>query len=208
MTHNEYSCKLSCLYHKVNDSAVSCATTGVVIDAEKVKVTFEKQGFVQVTDPCFVNTEHGNCIITNTGEKRKHLGKSDDSSDAVGSTYDVKHDHTYCVSCPRRLKRKYDNLLNITENLQKRLKTSHKKAQKLRRKVDCLTSVVSELQKEKLISSDCASILETTFSEVPRELMKRLVTQTQKKNPGAYPKQLRSFSMTLKFYSAKAYKFV
>ena len=38
--------------------------------------------------------------------------------------------------------------------------------------------------------------------------MKRLVTQTQKKNPGAYPKELRSFAMTLKFYSAKAYKYV
>ena len=36
--------------------------------------------------------------------------------------------------------------------------------------------------------------------------MKRLVTQ--KKNPGAYPKELRAFAMTLKFYSAKAYKYV
>ena len=68
--------------------------------------------------------------------------------------------------------------------------------------------MVNELQVEKLISSDCASVLETTFSDVTRELMKRLVMQTQKKNPGAYPKELRSFAMTLKFYSAKAYKYV
>ena len=64
--------------------------------------------------------------------------------------------------------------------------------------------MVNELQKEKLISSDYASILETTFSGVPKELMKRLVTQEGKKNPGAYPKELRAFAMTLKFYSAKA----
>ena len=48
-------------------------------------------------------------------------------------------------------------------------------------------------------------ILETTFSRVPEELIKRLVT-LEKKN--SYPKELRAFAMTLKFYSAKAYKFV
>jgi hypothetical protein len=38
--------------------------------------------------------------------------------------------------------------------------------------------------------------------------MKRLVTQMKKKNAGAYPKELRTFAMTLKFYSAKAYMYV
>ena len=38
--------------------------------------------------------------------------------------------------------------------------------------------------------------------------MKRLVTQKKNKNPGAYPKELRAFAMTLKFYSEKAYKYV
>ena len=44
-------------------------------------------------------------------------------------------------------------------------------------------------------------------SRVPEELIKRLVTQEKNKS-GAYPKELRAFAMTLKFYSAKAYKFV
>ena len=34
------------------------------------------------------------------------------------------------------------------------------------------------------------------------------MTQKKKKNPGAYPEELRTFAMTLKFYSAKAYKYV
>ena len=38
--------------------------------------------------------------------------------------------------------------------------------------------------------------------------MKRLVTQKKKENPGAYPKELRTFAMTLKFYSAKADRYV
>ena len=64
--------------------------------------------------------------------------------------------------------------------------------------------MVSKLKKEKLVSGDTANIVETTFSGVPKELMKRLVTCKKNKNPGAYPKELRSFAMTLKFYSAKA----
>ena len=171
----------------------------------------EKQECVNIADRRFGNTEHDNGFVS-TREKKKHPEESNDSENSsdygLDTTYGGKHDHTYYVSSPHRLKRKYDDLLDIAENLQKRLTTSQKKVCRLKRKVSNLTSVVNELQVEKLISSDCASILETTFSDIPRELMKRLVMQTQKKNPGAYPKELRSFAMTLKFYSAKAYKYV
>ena len=120
----------------------------------------------------------------------------------------VEHDHNYSIRSPRRLRKKVDDLIDQAESFKKRLQTSQKKTSRLKKKVSSLTSVVSELKKENLVSSDCASMLERTFSGVPKELMKRLVTQKKKKNPGAYPKELRAFAMTLKFYSAKAYKYV
>ena len=151
--------------------------------------------------------------LANSNEELNENGKN--ASDTVeitsarmGNVENVQNDHTYFVSSPSRLKRKVDNLLDTVEDLNKRLKTSHVKVHRLKRKVQSLALVVSELKKKNLISSDCASLLETTFSGVPRELMKRLVTQKKKKNPGAYPKELRTFAMTLKFYSAKAYKYV
>ena len=49
-------------------------------------------------------------------------------------------------------------------------------------------------------------MLETTFSGVPKELMKMLVSH-KKKNPGTYPRKLRSFAMTRKFYLTKAYNY-
>ena len=51
-------------------------------------------------------------------------------------------------------------------------------------------------------------MVETTFSAVPKELMKSLLTQKKRRNPGAYPKELRTFAMTLKFYCSKAHKYV
>ena len=65
--------------------------------------------------------------------------------------------------------------------------------------------MVGNLRKKNLISANCASMLETSFSGVIKELTKGLVTQKKKKNAGAYPKEIRRFAMTLRFYSAKAY---
>ena len=108
---------------------------------------------------------------------------------------------------PRKLRKKVDDLTDQVASLKRKLHTSQKKNNRLKKKVSSLTSVVSELKKENLVTSDCAGILERTFSGVLKEFMKRLVTQKKKKNPGAYPKELRAFAMTLKFY-AKAYKYV
>ena len=167
--------------------------------ATDTEMLSEKQECVEVTEASsMINAELGSGIVS-TAEKRKHSEESEinDNTNLIphkracmGSAKDVEHDHTYAVSSPRTLKRKVNNLLYQADNLKRRLKTSQKKTHRLKRKVNSLTSVVSELKKEKLVSSDCASILETTFSGVPKELMKRLVTQKKKKNPGAYPKEL------------------
>ena len=76
--------------------------------------------------------------------------------------------------------------------------------QVVEKKINSLTTVVGNLTKRILISNNCASILETTFSGVNNELVQRLVTQKKKKNAGGCPKKLRMFAMTLKIYSAKA----
>ena len=78
----------------------------------------------------------------------------------------------------------------------------------MKTKVASLQSVVTELRNKNFVSDECACILENTFSGVPQEIMKRLVQQKKRKNPGAYPPELRSFALTLKFYSTKAYNFV
>ena len=151
------------------------------------------------------------------GRKRKHSSgiELDENcvSNEVSTSPKKAHmtsscDHTYCMESPRRTKRRLDDLVDTATLLKKRLKSSQKKVGRYREKVSTLNSVVSELKEKNLINSDCANMLETTFSGVSKELMKRLVTQKKGKNPGAYPLELRSFAMTLKFYSTKAYNYV
>ena len=63
---------------------------------------------------------------------------------------------------------------------------------------------MKSLSKSGLISSECEDSLHNTLSGVPAQLIKRLAN---KKNT-PYPPELRSFAMTLQYYSAKAYEHV
>ena len=89
----------------------------------------------------------------------------------------------------------------------KKLKVGQQKTRRLQKKVASLQGVVQSLQQSALISGDCAELLEKTFSGVPLEVMKRLMQNkaNDKISREQYPPVLRSFALTLQFYSAKAY---
>ena len=107
-----------------------------------------------------------------------------------------------------RIKNQINDLNHKVKSLQKRLKSSQQKTRRGNKKVSTLAAVVSELKEKNLIHNECASMLKTTFSGVPKELMKRLVSRKKKRNLGAHPPELISFALTLKFYSTKAYDYV
>jgi hypothetical protein len=50
------------------------------------------------------------------------------------------------------------------------MKSSQQKTRRRNRKVSTLAAVVSELKEKNLIHNDCATLLETTFSGVPKNL--------------------------------------
>ena len=67
---------------------------------------------------------------------------------------------------------------------------------------------MKHLKKQQLISPFCEEILNQTVSGIPLELMKRLNDGNSLKKGCRYPPELKSFALTLQFYSAKAYEFV
>ena len=186
-----------------------------VIVMNKVEVSNKELGMQVVkeisSDGC-INIQEGEVesnldsvsILSLTG-KRKHsegeeielnctsseVSKSPKRACMTSYTEKVAHDHTYCIKSPRRLKKNVYNLVDKIEGLQKKVKTFKQKTRRRNKKVSTLASVVSELKEKNLINTDCAALLETTFSGVLRELMKRLAMQKKKKNPGVYPLELR-----------------
>ena len=190
---DEFSLQMNDVEGTCENSVSIEEVTEEVTCEDTVSIPGEKRSYLDEIDHECVENEVG----TSQNEARM--------SSAIG---DIAHDHVYHITSPRRLKRKLDDVIDKAESQRKKLKSSQKKIGRLEKEVTTLTQVVSDLKEKHLINSECAALLETAFSGVPLELMKRLLTQKEKKNPGAYPPELRSFAMTLKFYSAKAYNYV
>ena len=118
-------------------------------------------------------------------------------------------DHAYSITeSPRKLKEKLDKSSEQILHLKKKLKASQQRSRRLKIKVKSLKTVVKQLREKQLISSNCEEMLNQTFSGVPLEVMKRITSGKVSGKGRKYPPQLRSFALTLQFYSAKAYEFV
>lgn len=126
--------------------------------------------------------------------------------DTPVTTSDVQEqatkDHAYYImDSPKRIKRKMEFEL---KEVKKKLKVSQTKLCKCKKSINSLHSLIDALKSKSLVTSQCADHLSNTFSSIPKELFSRLLI----KKSGQYPKELRSFAMTLHFYSAKAYNYV
>ena len=118
-------------------------------------------------------------------------------------------DHTYEIrESPRKLKTKLEKSSQHIMNLKRKLKASQQKTRRLRVKVKSLKTVVRCLRKKNLISLNCEEMLNKAISGVPLAVMKRMTSGRLSGKGCKYSPELRSFALTLQFYSAKAYEFV
>ena len=126
------------------------------------------------------------------------------------SSPSVSADHAYVIKdSPRTMKRKMNSFADRASAVQKRLKYGQTKIRRLKKKCQSLSEVVHELKKKQLISSNCEEMLKQSVSGVPQDVMKRILHQKSKvPSRSTYPEELRSFALTLSFYSMKAYNYV
>lgn len=118
-------------------------------------------------------------------------------------------DHQYhIVESPRKLRKQLDASKQHIDELKKKLKSSQQKSRRLKIKVKSLKTIVKHLREKQLISTGCEEMLKQTFSGVPLEMMKRMTSGKKSGKGCKYSPELRSFALTLQFYSAKAYEFV
>ena len=127
--------------------------------------------------------------------------------DPIPST-SVAADHAYCIPSPTKLKRKLQDTLDHAENCRKRLKTEQQRSTRLRKKAETLQAVIKDIEDQNLISPACAEVLEKTFSGVSLGILQRILKKGQGKAGHEYDVELRSFALTLNYYSSKAYNYV
>ena len=108
-----------------------------------------------------------------------------------------------------KLKKKLERNEIRIKKLRSKIKTHQQQSRRLKIKVKQLKTVIRHLKKQNLISENCEEFLSQNFSGIPLSIMKRIVKTKGKSGKGkAYPPELKSFALTLQFYSSKAYDFV
>ena len=114
-------------------------------------------------------------------------------------------DHAYLLSSPQTMKRKLDVATDTLSSVRRKLKSSEQKNRRLESKVETLQSVIDSLEERRIVSDSCAEQLSDCITGVPLDIMSRMIQNTKS---GTYSDNIKSFAMTLQFYSSKAYTYV
>ena len=118
-------------------------------------------------------------------------------------------DHSYSCHSPRKLKQTLTKAYNKISTVKHKRRNAQQKARSFKVKIKSMTSLIMALKERNMISQKCQVMLQQSFSGVPPSLMKRMLLTKHTSGHGInYSEEMRSFAMTLQFYSAKAYEFV
>jgi hypothetical protein len=119
-------------------------------------------------------------------------------------------DHNYFLPSKQELKSRNEQLMDQNETLRKKLKSTRKGKNNAQMKSKSLQEVIKNLKEQNLISETVEELLQKSSSKVPAQIFARLANSLNKskKYQRKYSKELRSFAITLQFYSSKAYNYV
>jgi hypothetical protein len=118
--------------------------------------------------------------------------------------------HSYaCTVSPRGIKRKYETLLAQQRmqqmTIRKKLKFARQTIRRQQKKLTTMADVIHSLKLRPDLNSTCVDIIERSFGHIPAEMLRRKLAN-QSTEP--YNEDIRSFALTLHFYSPKAYDFL
>eukprot|EP00794_Sanderia_malayensis_P021103 gene21103-23164_t len=144
---------------------------------------------------------------------RKHMDVPDPIPNPVeemsSSPKHIHHDHTYHIAeSPRKLKKDLEKRNIQLKAMKRQIKSCKQKSRRLKKSVNSMKTVVKYLRQNQIISSSCEEVSKQTFSGASMELMKRMTSGKTSGKGCKYTPELKSFALTLQFYSAKAYEFV
>jgi hypothetical protein len=111
---------------------------------------------------------------------------------------------------PRKaaLKRKLSNVQQQLASSRKKIKVLLQSKRRLIKRNAKLQSVIDEIRKQRLLTENSIDVLEKSACGIGELLMRRMNKQLGRALPTTYSAELRSFALTLHFYSPRAYEYV
>lgn len=123
-------------------------------------------------------------------------------------------DHSYSAAdtstspSKQSLKRKISAVENKLASTRKKVKVLLQSKRRLVRRNANLSSVIAELEKQKLMGADSLAVLEKSAGGVKDLILRHIKKQQHNTLPTCYSPELRTFALTLHFYSPHAYRYV
>ena len=113
------------------------------------------------------------------------------------------HDHTYATKIsPRKLQAKYRKKLKQKNDKLRNLKKKNLRLEKN------ICGLISKLHACKLLNEELASTLNENFGHMATALFRNECENVEKSAGSRYSEEIKEFTLTLHFYSPRAYKFV
>lgn len=111
---------------------------------------------------------------------------------------------------PRKieLKRKLSETEGKLASSKKRIKILLQARRRLKKRNAELKCVISDLRKQAIVSSNSVDVLESCSGGIPDLLRRQKAKLEGRSLPAKYSPELRSFALTLHFYSPRAYRYV
>jgi hypothetical protein len=129
----------------------------------------------------------------------------------TSSAKSIGLEHLYTMGTPRSMKRKQQYQQDEIDKLRKKLKLNQQSKRRLKKKVRSMQDVIAKLKSQQMLSDGSSEVLQSCFADAPLQLFKRMSSKSRsggKQAKTKYELVLRSFALTLHFYSPKAYNYV
>lgn len=132
------------------------------------------------------------------------------TEDSSSLSTSVNAEHSYALNLsPRGVKRRYCEMLagqkQRSSYVVRKLRQVRRKLLRRQRKLQDMKDTIKQLKSRTDINEAAVNVIEQCFGSIPAEMLNRKL-RGNSKHP--YNDTIRSFAMTLHFYSPKAYSFV
>ncbi|GBM88399.1 DNA transposase THAP9 [Araneus ventricosus] len=105
-------------------------------------------------------------------------------------------------------KRKVEELDDLVQIRNKKIKVLQQKVRRYKTKISTLKDLISDIKSKSFMDEDAIQIL-ATVSEVNKEFLNRQLASAKATTmPSTFSPELRTFALTLHFYSPRAYEYV
>ncbi|KAF0721234.1 THAP domain-containing protein 1-like [Aphis craccivora] len=109
------------------------------------------------------------------------------------------------LNTPRKRKKYWNTSQRTFNEYKRRIKSLENRNQYLKNKIKNVEQLISHLQKTNKISDECYSMLKDSLPDIQKEIILKQLNMTTQRS---VTPELRSFALTLNFYSSSAYNYV